>query len=407
MTRATIAFFDIPYHSRLVTTLPVVRALIGRGHRVCAFTLEPFRDLVAATGAEVVLQPPFRPEPPRCSVNMRTIDYAMHAVSALALQLRALRPALVVFTAKCLWAAIAAELCGIKTAVVHTNVLMPRGAKVSARVHAARCPDQPESAIEWMEARDRIAWAECAAHFGVTRIHADDVHPMINCMNLRGDINLVYASAELQPRREEFDASYHFVGPCVDRRTADQDPTFEAALAALPRPRVFAALGSMSAYNDRQSIFQAVLEALADRRFGAVIAVGAAEVAELRSPPSHVLARSYVPQLTALAGSSVFITHAGTNSVHESLLAGVPMLMLPQGADQPLFAEHMEALGLGHWLGELDCQPAALRRRIEAVLADDAMAERVRIAGDGLRRAGGAERAAALLGDFAERAAAA
>jgi len=407
MTRSTIAFFDIPYRSRLVTTLPIVRALVERGHRVGAFTIEPCRSLIATTGAEVILQPPFEAEPPRCTVNMRTIDYSMRAVPVLVQQLAALRPALVVFTAKCLWAAIAAELCGLETAVVHTNALLPRGAQVSARVHAARCPEHPEAEVHWMEARDRVAWAECAARFGVTRTHADDVHPMINCMNLRGDLNVVYSSAEIQPRRREFDASYHFVGPCIDHRAADQDPGFEAALAALPRPRVFASLGSMPAYNDRRDVFDAVLEALADSPYGAVIAAGSAEVAAPRSTQAHVLVRPYVPQLTALASASAFITHAGTNSVHESLLAGVPMLMLPQGADQPIFAEQMEALGLGRWLGDADCEPAALRTTIDALLADHDMAARVRAAGDGLRAAGGTSRAAELIGEFADQAAAA
>jgi MGT family glycosyltransferase len=338
-TGRDIAFFDIPYHSRLVTTLPIVRALVERGHRVHAFTLEPYRELVAASGAAVVLQPPFGYEPPDCTVNLRTIDYSMEAVPALVERLRALRPALVVYTAKCLWAAIAAELCGLPTAVVHTNALWPRGAPVSEAVFAARWPGRSEAEIGRIEARDRAAWARCADRFAVTRTHTDDVLPGIpNCMNLRGDINLVYTSEQLQPRRAEFDASYHFVGPCYDERSADDDPAFSAALAALPRPLIYASLGSMRLYNDRRDIFRTVFEALADGRYGAVVAVGAADTSALAPPPPHTLVRPYVPQLAVLQRASVFITHAGSNSVFESLLAGVPMLMLPQGADQPIFA---------------------------------------------------------------------
>lgn len=401
-TYPPIAFFDIPYHSRLVTTLPVVQRLVERGHRVHAFTLEPFRALVAATGATVELQPPFGYEPPECTVNLRTIDYSMEAVPALVERLRALRPALVVYTAKCLWAAIAAEICGLPTAVIHTNALLPRGATVSAAVHAARCPGKTEEFLAWMDTRDRTAWLRCAAHYAVTRTHTDDVLPvMTNTMNLRGDLNLVYTSESLQPRRTEFDASYHFVGPCYDQRAADHDPAFEAAVSALPRPLIFASLGSMRLYNDRGNIFRRVLDSLADGRFGVVVAVGAADPAALGPLPAFSLLRPYVPQLAVLERASLFITHAGTNSVFESLLAGVPMLMLPQGADQPVFAEHMEAIGLGRWLRDADQEPAALRAAIEAVLADRDMLARVQAAGDALRRSGGATRAAELLGTFA------
>ena len=192
-THPPIAFFDIPYHSRLVTTLPIVQRLVERGHRVHAFTREPFRALVAATGATVELQPSFGYEPPECTVNLRTIDYSMEAVPALVERLNALRPALVVYTAKCLWAAIAAELRGLPTAVIQTNALLPRGAQVSAAVHAARCPGKSEEFLAWMDTRDRTAWARCSARFAVTRTHTDDVLPvMTNTMNLRGDLNLVY-----------------------------------------------------------------------------------------------------------------------------------------------------------------------------------------------------------------------
>ncbi|MBK8266360.1 MAG: oleandomycin glycosyltransferase [Nannocystis sp.] len=396
-----IAFFDIPYHSRLTTTLPIVRALVDRGHRVHAFTLEPYRELVAAAGAEVVIQPPFGGEPLDCTVNLRTIDYAMHAVPALVEVLQALRPALVVHTAKTLWAAVAAELCGLPTAVIHTNALMPRGARVSDAVHAARWPGRTEDELARIDARDRAAWARCADRFGLRRTHTDDVLPGIpNCMNLRGDLNLVYTSEALQPRRAEFDATYHFVGPCYDQRLADHDPGFAAELATLPGPLLYASLGSMRLYNDRGDIFSAVFEALAGSALSGVIAVGAADLGE-RVPPPRVLVRPYVPQLTVLERASAFITHAGTNSVFESLLAGVPMLMVPQGADQPIFAEHMEALGLGEWLKPEDCEPSRLRVRIQAILADRAVVTRVRAAGESLRQAGGITRAAELLSNFA------
>lgn len=408
MTRPrTIAFFDIPYHSRLVTTLPIVRALVARGHRVVGFTLEPYRELLAGAGAEVMLQPPFGPMPEDPTLALRTIEYSLGAVPALVDTLQELKPALVLSTAKCLWASIAAERCGLPTAVVHTNALLPRGASVSDEVYAARWPGKTAEQIATCEARDHAAWAKCAAQYAVQRVLTADVLPGLpNCMNLRGDLNLVYTSDELQPRRAEFDKSYHFVGPCYDQRPVDADPDFELALDALPRPVVYAGLGSMRIYNERQNLFQSICSAFAGGDYGLVAAVGSAErVAALGPVSAHRLLRPYVPQLAVLSRAAVFITHAGTNSVYESLLAGVPMLMLPQGGDQPLFAEHIESVGLGRWLRDASIPPTELRTLVEEVLADRALATRVRACGDGLRRAGGVERAAALISAFAASAA--
>jgi MGT family glycosyltransferase len=403
MTTPSIAFFDIPYHSRLVTTLPLLRALVKRGHQVYGFTLPPYRTLLACAGAQVEEQPPFSAMPPECTVNLRCIEYSMEAVPQLIERLSVLQPALVLLTAKCLWAAIAAERCGIPTAVVHTNALWPRGMPVSEAVYAARWPDKPAEVLARIEARDRAAWERCQELFQIAHIPTEDVLPGLpNCMNLRGALNLVYTSAALQPQRQAFDETFHFVGPCYDDRPADADPDFDAALGALPRPLIYVALGSMRSYNDRANIFRTALAAFADGRFGVVMAVGSQETVTALSPQApHVLLRPYVPQLSALAQTSVFLTHAGTNSVYESLLGGVPMLMLPQGGDQPIMAEHIAQIGLGYWLREADLSPQALRAHAEALRSDQGLLARVRAAGAGLRAAGGTEHAAQLLSDFA------
>lgn len=403
MTRLpAIASFDIPYHSRLAATLPLVRALVERGHRISAFTLEPYRALVARTGAEVVLQPDFGPDDPGFTVNLRAIDYAMQAVPALVDALQRQSPDLVMLTPKCLWAAIAAERCGLPTAVVHTNALWPRDVPVSANVRAARWPGKTEARIEAVIGRDRAAWRACRERFGIRRIADGDVVPeMPNCMNLRGDINVVYAAEQIQPHRERFDASFHFTGPCYGDRLAERDPALEAALDALPQPLLYASLGSMALYNERAALFRSIVSAVASGGFGAVVAVGGDKMLREIDAPAQVLVRAYVPQPAVLDRASLFITHAGSNSVYESLLAGVPMLMLPQGGDQPIMAEQMEQLGLGHWLrGDHELDPAALRGSMSRLLDDTDLRRRVRSAGDALRAAGGVQRACTLITDF-------
>merc|ERR1711948_120688 len=42
-----------------------------------------------------------------------------------------------------------------------------------------------------------------------------------------------------------------------------------------------------------------------------------------------------------------FITHAGFNSLQESLIAGVPLIAVPQAVDQPANARKIESSGWG------------------------------------------------------------
>lgn len=404
MRRARIAFFDIPYHSRVMTTLPIVKALVGAGHEVFAWGLEPQKTLFESAGAQFRLQPSFGPAERDWTVNLRTIDYAMTAVPALQDAVQAVEPTLMMFTAKCLWAAIVAERLKLPTIGIHTNVLMPRGAPVSSRVFAARWPYVDPVEIQRRETRDALAWEHCRETFQLQRIHPLDVLPgLSNCMNLRGDLNLVYASELLQPQREQLDHRYQFVGPCYDEREADADPLFHQQLKSLPRPLIFVSLGSMPLYNERQSLFELFCEAIGSRQVGLVMAVGATPSPLAQAQlPKNLLICSYVPQLLVLKYADLFVTHAGTNSIYEALLAHVPLLMMPQGGDQPIIAEHVEKLGLGRWVSEEKLTPAALWETVEQLLHDEPLRERVARAGASLRAAGGLPRVVSLVQAFVD-----
>jgi UDP:flavonoid glycosyltransferase YjiC (YdhE family) len=89
------------------------------------------------------------------------------------------------------------------------------------------------------------------------------------------------------------------------------------------------------------------------------------------------------------------------NSTSEALVNGVPLLVFPLRADQPHIARKIEELGAGHRLREQE--PAAIRKAIDAVMADPALRQRSRELGRALLEAGGAKKAADILQDFGAR----
>ena len=54
-----------------------------------------------------------------------------------------------------------------------------------------------------------------------------------------------------------------------------------------------------------------------------------------------------LPQTELLTYTKLFITHGGMNSAHEGLYNGVPLVVIPQSADQPVVAKQVESLGAG------------------------------------------------------------
>jgi UDP:flavonoid glycosyltransferase YjiC (YdhE family) len=71
---------------------------------------------------------------------------------------------------------------------------------------------------------------------------------------------------------------------------------------------------------------------------------------------------------TALPESSFVVCHAGESTVSQALLAGRPLLMMPQAAESFLMARRVRELGAGININELARPldwPAIVRRMLE------------------------------------------
>ena len=71
------------------------------------------------------------------------------------------------------------------------------------------------------------------------------------------------------------------------------------------------------------------------------------EISDLGDIPKNFIVKNYVPQTELLKYTKLFITHGGMNSTHEGIYNGVPLVVIPQSADQPVIAKQVENLGAG------------------------------------------------------------
>jgi MGT family glycosyltransferase len=153
-------------------------------------------------------------------------------------------------------------------------------------------------------------------------------------------------------------------------------------------PLVYMALGTI--YTDRRAVFRATLEALDEEPVRLLVSTWQRfSAADLAPIPPNARVAEHVASRAVLRHASLHVTHGGGSSVHESLLAGVPMLCLPQGSDQGAWAARVAALGAGEVLA--DESPAAIRDGVRRLLGDAAPARRARELGDSLERYDGAK----------------
>jgi zeaxanthin glucosyltransferase len=106
---------------------------------------------------------------------------------------------------------------------------------------------------------------------------------------------------------------------------------------------------------------------------------------------------SYAPQVDLLARAALTITHAGLNTVLDSLANGVPVVAVPITYEQPAIARRVEWAGAGQTIALNRLTPDRLRNAVKAVLErDDYRAAAERLAGS-IRVAGGTRRAADIV----------
>src|SRR5437764_5992341 len=113
------------------------------------------------------------------------------------------------------------------------------------------------------------------------------------------------------------------------------------------------------------------------------------DIASLGTIPGNFIVKAFVPQLQLLQRTTLFITHGGMNSVNEGLCAGVPLLVIPQAADQLFIAQHVQRLGAGKMLRNTQLNAQRLRNAAEEILAEPAFQQMSANLGASLRQAGG------------------
>jgi hypothetical protein len=156
-----------------------------------------------------------------------------------------------------------------------------------------------------------------------------------------------------------------FLGSAVRRQSAP--PDIERWLDAEPySPIVYVSFGSFLSV--RADVLARVVDALRDLPVRVALAIGSADRRVIGGLPAGWLVREFLPQVALLERAALTVTHGGNNSVTESLLFGVPMLVLPFSTDQFTGAAAIEKAGLGRVLDPNTASVGALREAVELLL---------------------------------------
>lgn len=180
-------------------------------------------------------------------------------------------------------------------------------------------------------------------------------------------------------------AAAHRLRPAIfDAPPAATLPAWVDQLPAAPT--VYITLGTV--FNHTAGLFETVLAGLAAEPINVVVTVGRdRDPAELGEQPGNVRVERYVPQSLLFPHCDVVVCHGGSGTTLAALAHGLPLLILPQGANQHWNGERCAALGAGITLAPSPLTADAVRTAVRRLLGEPAhraAARRVRAEIDGM-----------------------
>jgi zeaxanthin glucosyltransferase len=162
-------------------------------------------------------------------------------------------------------------------------------------------------------------------------------------------------------------------------------------------PLIYASMGTL--VNGVADVFRTITEATARRKgVQLVLSVGDQfDPDEIGPLPRNAILVKRAPQLELLKRAAVCITHAGLNTVLESLAQGVPQVAIPVTVDQPGVAARIDEKKTGLFVPLKDLTVSRLSLLLDQVLNDSTYRHNARHLQEVIAKTNGLSKAADLL----------
>ena len=379
-----IVFFNIPAHGHTNPTLGVVTELIVRGHQVWYYSYTQLKEKIESTGATYVscddydLEQKLSPkETARIGKDLAfstkiLVETTLALDDKVCSDMESLKPDCIVADSMAPWGKAVALKLGIPFISSTTTFAFNQ--------HSARIMKQGVGELL------KMLFSMPKISKEIQRLQKKG-YPIKNILDMLQNDNdthtIVYTSPEFQPCSETFSDKYAFVGPSIR-------PAMES-IEKTSVKLIYISMGTVN--NDLMPVYQACISALANTDYQVIMSVGnLISLSAFGETPKNIMIRPHVDQIAVLQKADVFVSHCGMNSVSESLYHGVPLVMLPQTAEQRGVAERVYQLGAGLKPRKTDAH--SIFNAIQTLITDASYKENANTIANGFKKCSGAKGAA-------------
>jgi MGT family glycosyltransferase len=393
-----LEFFGLPAHGHINPTLPVITELVRRGHTVRYWAYGEFREKIERTGAQFAdlshyLKVDYtRPDENLFRLALVLLKGSDRVLEGVLPQLKDNPPDLILYDSLACWGKHLSQVLKIPSVCSVTTFAMNQQVIGSSRSQTGTLINMAVKGLPALLEFSRLS-TQLARQYDIPKPTLKDI------FNNAADLNIVYTSSEFQPFAESFPSSYRFVGPSLELPDAKQPLTFSPPQN---KPLIYISLGTLN--NENLKFYRTCFAALKNKPLHVVLSVGKKiSIADLGEIPKNFTVLPSVPQVQVLQRAQLFVTHGGMNSVHEALVTGTPMVVVPQASDQRWVAERVQGVGAGVLLEKKLVTPERLSQAIDQVFANPSYAKVSQHIGEDLLKQGGWKRAASEIEAFYEQ----
>lgn len=187
--------------------------------------------------------------------------------------------------------------------------------------------------------------------------------------------------------------SFHYAGPLRNQSPRVVTFPYERLTG---QPLIYASLGTLQ--NTKKEVFRCIAAACEKLDAQLVMSHGGGMSEQAaQSMPGNPLIVEYAPQLELLARAKLTVTHAGLNTVLDSLSNGVPLVTIPITYEQPAIAARLRWAKCGEVIALNHLSVSRLRALVQQVLTDDSYTKNAARLKESIRQAGGVKRAADIV----------
>lgn len=209
---------------------------------------------------------------------------------------------------------------------------------------------------------------------------------------LSNELNMYYTSQKFVGYSDDDCPPYmKFIGALTGR--PDNTPFDWEKLNESPAPRIYISIGTVLV-DSRKGFFSRMAEALKDKP---VTVIAAADPDILDKWPDNFIVQSYVPQSELLKHVDVVVGHGGLNTVCDTYMNGIPMLIIPMAFDQSHTAMLIENYGCGIRIKYTRMRISDIEHAIDELLYNPKYKKAAQEIQESFIEAGGNSRAAELL----------